>query len=156
MHPSLMPANARGKPTGSPARAKVVPPDCPKAAIFSGTERVMGTTVKIDTDNGLIALTNSKVQELLGYLDLLHAAVPLSLFTFKLNGAGPEYKYELTAADGRKWTQLMTFDTPQNPLMTFDVPVAWRLSEFRGQRELRDVVVYLKSTLGVTNIRVEW
>jgi hypothetical protein len=69
--------------------------------------------------------------------------------------------YELKLKDGRKWTQEFTFgEDPESPdhdpLMTFDVPAPWRLSEFIHQRQMRDMIVELVVEIGLTKLRCVW
>lgn len=53
------------------------------------------------------------------------------------------FHYKIEAADGRLWQQDITFDNAVNPQMTFNVSNEWRLSEFSGQRTMRNFLISL-------------
>jgi len=53
------------------------------------------------------------------------------------------FLYRIEAVDGRVWRQHITFDSIPNPLMTFEVADAWRLTEFSNQRNVRNALVAL-------------
>lgn len=65
--------------------------------------------------------------------------------------------YRFEHADGRTWTQDMTFahETCEDPLMTFDVPDPWRVSEFKGNREVRKSLVHLRNVMKLGTLLVE-
>jgi len=67
-------------------------------------------------------------------------------------------EYEVKLTDGRKWKQTITFGSPPNadPPMTFDVDDAWRASEFVRQRAMRDLIVSLVVTHGLTELKCDW
>lgn len=67
----------------------------------------------------------------------INSVLPLASVVFKKMPAG-HFKYELTFKDGRQWKQKITFDSPNDPLMTFNSVDIFRVSEFILQRALRD------------------
>jgi len=67
----------------------------------------------------------------------------------------PMYKYRFTHRDGRKWRQVIIMDDPNDPGMTFsNAGDPWRLSEFMAHREVRDLVIGLIRTHGLTKLEV--
>lgn len=92
-----------------------------------------------------VVLSGTDVTKLSGVAEMLQVVVPINKITLlKQSAVGVEPKvflYKIEAADGRLWKQVMTFDNPGNPLMTFDVIDAWRLSEFSQQRNVRNAMV---------------
>lgn len=75
------------------------------------------------------------------------AGCPATKITFtRTSGVGvtPKvFEYKILAVDGRVWKQTITFDTPRDPKMTFNISDEWRLSEFSNQRDVRDTFVIL-------------
>ena len=94
-----------------------------------------------------LAILSTDVGNLEGMLETINSVVPLSKIVFERTSAeGVEPKvflYKIESADLRLWKQDITFDNAANPLMTFTVADAWRLSEFSSQRTLRNALVSL-------------
>lgn len=68
-----------------------------------------------------------------------------------------DYKYEFTLQDGRIWKQEITVPVNGDPAsMTFNVTAKWKLSEFMGNRSLRDVVILMIQSYKVTKIEVSY
>ena len=88
-----------------------------------------------------------------------YARVPMNSIEFKRQGVStpPLYKYTITALDGRVWDQLILFDKPSDPGMTFDVPGYWRESaEFSEFRSLRATLVKMVIDHGMTTFESDW
>lgn len=103
------------------------------------------------------SLDTASLSKLLGLLDTVHKAVPLTRFQFQLITGDPgRYEYQFTAADGRDWRQRLRFDILGNPAMTFNEVVGeWRKSEFIAHRPVRDEIERLYD-LGARKIDVKW
>lgn len=79
------------------------------------------------------------------------AGVSTIEFNIRAGTDPAEYDYAVISDNGRQWTQVITFDAPKNPLQTF-VTDAWRLSEFRLQREIRLALIELVNEYGMTKM----
>ena len=87
-------------------------------------------------------------------LDYLDAAMALASFKTVLK-SGSTFEYEFKTMDGREWKQEIIMDQPSDPLMTFDVDDAFRVSEFEPHRELRVQVITMIRVLSLTKIEVK-
>lgn len=106
-----------------------------------------------------IALTDPLITTLIQFAQDLHAAVAMALVRFRIQGADPNvYEYRLESADGRTWEQVMSFTGPidEDPATTFNVPGAWKLSEFTHQRDLRSMLLRCRVVHAMTEFRVTW
>ena len=90
-------------------------------------------------------LSGSDLAAVSGLAETFGSLLPLSKLSFirqSAEGVEPKvFLYKIEAVDGRIWKQVITFDQAPNPFMTFDVADPWRLSEFSGQRTLRNALV---------------
>jgi len=95
---------------------------------------------------------------LVRYLQKLNDVAPVDIFTIEpIGGSGLSFTYFIKLKDGRQWHQTLTFPSGGGePSMTFNVTDMWKLSEFALQRPLRDLVVKSISSLGVSDISVNW
>lgn len=119
----------------------------------------MPLTAKLMVESELvIPTTDAGYQAFLTALERLRTSIPLVTLLFKEQPAGSQiYRYELTTADSRQWIQTIQFDvTPNDPAQTFDVTSLWKLSEFTLNRPVRDGMIYLRNTYGVTKITGDW
>lgn len=67
--------------------------------------------------------------------------------------------YEIKLMDARRWNQEILFEFgggATDPAMTFDVPDAWRVSEFRRQRAMRDWIIEMVNAFGLTEFKCTW
>jgi len=66
------------------------------------------------------------------------------------------FKYETNRNDGRVFKQAMKFMgwTDTNPLVTFDVPVGWKASEFGGIQAARLSVIKMINFYHCTDIEM--
>ena len=86
----------------------------------------------------------------------LHAAVPMGILTVVKDVATTnEYRYSMTAIDGRKWKQRFRMDAA-DALMNFNIDDYWRLTEFIIHRNLRDLLIAILWSYNVENITVDW
>lgn len=94
---------------------------------------------------------------LIGTVLSLHRIVELSEFRFRPKPSGPptSYLYSFTALDGREWEQEFRFTGPDplDPEMDFSTGF-WRLSEFRLHRPIRDQIVQMRDSVGLSDMRV--
>jgi len=75
-------------------------------------------------------------------LEGVNKIINLDKMVFELITTSPlKFLYRLIAVDTRIWKQDIHFDSPSNPLMTFNVIDEWRLSEFSSQRTLRNLLI---------------
>ena len=100
--------------------------------------------------NGGYAYNSPEAQACWGACMALNAAVPLTRVRFRPTPPGADanaYDYVIEAADGRTWSQTLTFAGPtdMNPAMTFDIAQPWKLSEFALQRPVRDALVTMRA-----------
>ena len=107
----------------------------------------------VDYTVGLLSVKSKLFVSVLDQIGNLHIILPSSMIEFKKQANGT-YLYEIAFVDGRTWTQMLTFDIPDNPLMTFAVD-AFRLSEIIQQRDLRLALIQLKLTYDVTAFEYE-
>ena len=107
---------------------------------------------KITYNTGLLSVKSKLLVLVLDQISNLHIMLPSSMIEFKKQNGS--YLYEITFLDARVWTQMLTFDIPDNPLMTFAVD-AFRLSEIIQQRDLRLALIQLKLTYDVTAFEYE-
>lgn len=91
-------------------------------------------------------------------LDTMHGKTPISLFRFKLQaGSTKVFNYRIDLMDTRSWIQIVDFTSDVNdPIMTFNVPNGWRLSEFANQREIRDILVLMHQKYTLSNCECKW
>lgn len=110
--------------------------------------------VKIDGTQAIDSL-HPTVVDLVQQLDFLNVAVPMASFKLDRQGQSNDFKYELSTKDGREFNQVIEIISA-NPLMSFDVPDRWRLSEFSAHRPLRNTVIKLVLEFGVEKITCDW
>lgn len=113
-------------------------------------------TLEIKTDNDIIA-TDITVFEFLSSLEILHQKVNLDTFKVeRITFPSISFSYEFRSKDGRIWNQNVK-NNPSNtddPLMTFDCPQYWSLSEFILHRPVRDSTIRLDNRYGIEKIEV--
>ena len=97
-----------------------------------------------------LSLSGTDVEKFSGVAEMFNIAAPcekIVLLKQSLPGVEPKvFLYTIHAVGGRLWKQTITFDNLGNPLMTFDVADAWRLSEFSQQRNVRNALVAFVAT----------
>lgn len=117
-------------------------------------------TRKLEIEAG-IPLDDSKVKVLLELAQTLYDSVPLASIelTRQADGSGWVFSYEIVASDGREWKQDLLFpaSVDHDPPMTFNVPDGWRrAAEFQHARGLRNHIIDMINTAGLTRLQIEW
>jgi len=111
-------------------------------------------TVTIETDVSL-DLLHDRVGAFVAALDALDRAVPLASFLgSRVVGSPLVYSYSFVTKDGRTWNQEISFVSGVK--MTFNVPTAWKLSEFVPHRAVRDEFVLLVRDFGLETAEVTY
>lgn len=90
-------------------------------------------------------------------VNLVNQIPSLELFRLKKE-TGNSWEYFLRLHDGRIWRQTINMDQPSDPLLTFNIPAGWRMSEFFPHRLLRDGAIALivsHGAMGLTELRIE-
>lgn len=113
--------------------------------------------LKINSDSPCDLLGQASL-DMLKQLGVLRTTY--DIVSVKMNRQGNpldfHFKYETERNDGRIFKQTMTFfdwnDT--NPLITFDVPVGWKASEFGGIQSARLTVVKMINSYHCTDIEM--
>ena len=97
-----------------------------------------------------ISATHAQMSALLSAVDGMRAKVPLQnvILAFDTD----HYNYSIKAADGREWHQKLYFGTPVT--MTFDITDQWALSESAAQQPIRDLLILLVQSYGMTAFKV--
>lgn len=90
----------------------------------------------------------------------MHAIVPLDRVLFEQTATPREFRYVITAKDGRKFKQTIVLPedatSPDACFYTFDVQPAWRLREFAIQREFRQTCVKYALTNALLSCDCRW
>lgn len=102
-----------------------------------------------------ITLQSPLVQSVLSDLENFNSVAPLAFFRIELMEAN-RYEYELVTVDARHWLQSIDIPPQGEARLTFNVPNYWKLSEFSRQRTLRDAVISMVQTFGLTLFRVDY
>ena len=112
-------------------------------------------TVNYDAQQPLTK-NSALVQTILSELDSFDLVVPLIFFRFEKISV-VNYEYELFTVDGRRWLQDIEIQPSTDANYGFDrVQGRWKLSQFQRQRILRDSIVKMVETYGLTLFRVDY
>jgi len=98
---------------------------------------------------------SATVRGILTDAEAFNAVVPLTRFRFE-STLGDQYVYEFLAIDGRHWLQSIDIPSSGEAHQSFNIPDFWKLSEFSLQRSMRDAVIALVKSHGLTLFRVEY
>lgn len=122
--------------------------------------------IKIETNPALDVMGDAGT-ELIAKITAAVTETPLTELLWKrVPGSDPhEYRWELNAADGRRWRQRIVFENtnpnPNAPGMTFNVDdhdpdPMWHESDFAPFREVRQAVIELRNSHALSLVDIAW
>jgi hypothetical protein len=107
------------------------------------------------TSSGTCSLDDSRVLTLLSLVKDMNTIVLIDDLIFKESATPNLFDYKIVLKDTRQWKQTIDFSTGTGPntTHTFNVNDGWKLSEYAPQRAIRDLLIVMKTDLGISDLK---
>lgn len=103
----------------------------------------------------VLSMNHSSVTVLVEITDNVNKVLPLEFVRLRLL-SGVEWEYRIKSRDGRVWVQTMILNPGEEALISFNTSAQWKSSELSDHRSLREYLVGMVETYGLTYYKAEY